>query len=333
MNSITTKRMLFISPQFFGYERDIQAAFEKLGLEVDFIDERPNNSAIARAAVRVYPRLMAGKIDRHYKKQEAFIRSKVYDYVFLLKGEVIPDQFIQVIRDGSPDARYIFYTYDSLSNTRTSARHLEIFDQCWTIDYEDADRVPKLGLLPLFYAKEFHSGSSEARAHDVSFVGTVHSGRYEAIRSLFSQFGKVYSFFYCPALWYFLVSKYLVGGDFRGVRYRDVSFGKLSRDTVAGIFRDSVAVADIQRHGQTGLTMRTFEVLASGAALITTNKHVRQLGPEINKKVLVLDEMTSKESQDLAKAFVNRMRTQSLPPVGMSAHSVDEWAKQLLTPI
>jgi hypothetical protein len=44
---------------------------------------------------------------------------------------------------------------------------------------------------------------------------------------------------------------------------------------VAEVFARSKCVIDIQRTGQSGLTMRTFEALASGAVLVTTNEAIR----------------------------------------------------------
>lgn len=326
----SSKRMLFISPKFFGYEADIQAAFEKLGLVVDFIDERPHNSALARALVRVFPKLIGGRIERYYREQRVRIRNRVYDYVFLLKGEVIPEWFLKEIWIANPNAKRIFYTYDSLSNSPSSLRHLDSFHVCWTIDYEDAVSDHRMQVLPLFYTEEFYPQEDEPRTHDISFVGTVHSGRYNAIKTLFLPFPRVFEFFYCPALWYFVLSKYILRGDFRYVRYQDISFTKLTRREVAGIFRGSVAVADIQRQGQTGLTMRTFEVLASGASLITTNDFAKRLEPEISKKVLVLNEFASADSQRKAKMFIEKARSDTTSPVGMSKYSINRWAETLL---
>jgi hypothetical protein len=331
MNNFSdSKRMLFISPKFFGYEHDIQVAFENLGLKVDFIDERPHNSAVARALVRVMPRLLAGTIKSHYAQQSKRIYNNRYDYVFLLKGEVVPESFLEEIWAANPDAQRVFYTYDSLNNTPASRRHLGRFDTCWTIDYEDAANEPDLHVLPLFYTRDFRPRDDARRAHEIAFVGTVHSGRYDAVKSLFSKFSKTFAFFYCAAPWYFFLSKYLVRGEFRTVRYNDVSFTKLSRGDVAQIFRDSIAVADIQRRGQSGLTMRTFEVLASGSSLITTNHFAARLGPEISKKVLVLDDFVSSDSQRRAEQFIEKVKADSSPPTDMIKYSIDQWAKTLL---
>lgn len=328
---VPLRRMLFISPKFFGYESSMQHAFEELGVEVDFIDERPNNSALARAVIRAMPRLMGWQIRRHYSQQQSLIRNKRYDYVFLLKGEVVPDDFLDEVWRLNPAAKRIFYTYDSLVNTPMSQRHLRSFDHCWTIDYSDAEVEPQLKVLPLFYTPDFSpAADSQDRPYELSFVGTVHSGRYEAVTALMAKFKNPFRFFYCPAPWYFFLSKYLLGGDFSRVAYDDVSFKKLNRREVAEVFRNSIAVADIQRRGQSGLTMRTFEVLASGAALITTNRHVSLLGATIGQKVLVLDDFTTEDSQEKARSFVERVKGNRQPPSNMDDYSLRSWAVKLL---
>lgn len=324
------KRMLFISPKFFGYESAIQSAFEELGIEVDFVDERPNNSALARALVRVMPQLMGRHIRLHYEKQRAWIKHRRYDYVFLLKGEVVPEVFLDEVWKFNPSAKRIFYTYDSLSNTPSSRRHLSSFEHCWTIDYNDAHLEPRLKVLPLFFTPDFYPSANQDRPYELSFVGTVHSGRYQAISALTSKFSNPFRFFYCPAPWYFFLSKYVMRGDFSQVAYRDVSFEKLGRGDVADVFRKSIAVADMQRRGQTGLTMRTFEVLASGSSLITTNKQVLNLGAEIGEKVLVLEDFTSKESEQRARLFVEKVKAHDSVPSDMARYSIAAWARTLL---
>lgn len=324
------KRLLFIAPKFFGYERDMQNAFEGLGLEVDFIDERPDNSGITKAIVRVAPQIMQRRIRRYYQDQQRKIAGRRYDYVFLLKGEVVPDFFLTAVQSTSPTAQRIFYTYDSISNSPSAQRHVKTFDQCWTIDYDDASRYENLQVLPLFYAPDFRPPQNSRRPFDTSFVGTVHSGRYKAISALMAGMNDIYKFFYCPATWYFFVSKYILKTEFKDVAYRDVSFNTMSREEVAATFRSSVTVADIQRKGQSGLTMRTFEVLASGSSLITTNREVMRLGSEINAKVLVLDDFSTKKSRLEVELFIERVRSDISAPDSMSEYSVERWAQKLL---
>ena len=42
------KRILYISPKFFGYENKIKQELEDLGAIVDFFDDRPSNDFITK---------------------------------------------------------------------------------------------------------------------------------------------------------------------------------------------------------------------------------------------------------------------------------------------
>jgi spore maturation protein CgeB len=48
----------------------------------------------------------------------------------------------------------------------------------------------------------------------------------------------------------------------------------MSAETISQHYNECVAVLDIEHPNQSGLTMRTFEVIASGKKLITTNKKI-----------------------------------------------------------
>jgi spore maturation protein CgeB len=74
--------------------------------------------------------------------------------------------------------------------------------------------------------------------------------------------------------------------EYRHVPAADVRYQKLSREQVAEVFRHSRVVVDLQREGQAGLTMRTFEALASGARLLTTNPDAAELGQELGPDVV-----------------------------------------------
>lgn len=296
MIGMEKKTVLFICPAFFGYETSIENALVENGYDVDFFDERTTNTSIAKAIFRVKKDLLKNSINNYYKRILEKIKPKKYDYFFLIKGEVVPENFIVKFKMNNPGAKLIYYTYDSFNNNnRNSAVILKHFDACYSFDFEDVKSNPSLKLKHLFYTKEYITPAdtvTRKKAHQISFVGTLHSARYPIIKKLFSHFENTYTFFYMPAKWFYMLEK-LLNKDYKGVKLADVSFDKLSRQQVANIFRNSKSVLDIQRDGQTGLTMRTFEVLASGAILITTNSFIKQTEFYDPNHVIVLEDIGS----------------------------------------
>jgi galactitol-specific phosphotransferase system IIB component len=78
----------------------------------------------------------------------------------------------------------------------------------------------------------------------------------------------------------FLMKLHKAINKFLGIKYYEIPSNRLIRKAMTSAQINSkiescLAVLDIQHPKQTGLTMRTFEVLASGKKLITTNKSIQ----------------------------------------------------------
>ncbi len=321
-------RCLVVSPRFFGYENDICQEIREAGFDVDFFDERPGNSAVVRAILRVWPQLMNFTVSRYYRRILSQICGRRYSMVLVLKAEVIPYWFLEEVRKENPQSRFVFYTYDSLRNSPNCLNVIDLFDKCFSFDYDDVARNKSFELMPLFFSRQFPSQQRSQVLYDLAFVGTLHSDRYDEISSLFSSFSATYAFFYCQARWFYFFSKYIIR-DFVSVRGSDVSFDKKSREEVASIFQNSKAVVDIQRTGQTGLTMRTFEVLASGAGLITTNPAVRYLAMNDPSRILILEDLRSPGAARAVGSFLKAQDRNTAMPNGFDAYSVKSWVMRI----
>ena len=51
--NLKNKRILFLCPLFFNYHKKIIKAMESLGAEVDYFDERPSNTVLSKALLRI----------------------------------------------------------------------------------------------------------------------------------------------------------------------------------------------------------------------------------------------------------------------------------------
>lgn len=297
------KSVLFISPAFFGYEQSIKNAIIENGYNVDYFDERPSNNALMKALVRTQKRTFDLLLKRHFEKIYNQIKGKEYHYFLLIKGEVTPDWFIEEFKKRNPSAKLIYYTYDASNNNSSNGVDVQkFFNTCYSIDFVDVENNPHLKLKHLFYSKAFIQSSTSTdqnRSYDISFVGTLHSNRYQVMKETFDKFKNSYLFLYSPAKWWFFYNK-VFNKDYRGIKSSTVSFKKLNLVEVAAIFKSSQSVLDVQRYGQAGLTMRTFEVLASGAILITTNPRIREVDFfDENKIVFIQDEITQEKVDEI----------------------------------
>lgn len=62
---------------------------EQMGAHVDYFDERPANTFLVKALIRINRNLLSRYIDRYHTKIIKSTKEKKYDYVFFIKGEAI----------------------------------------------------------------------------------------------------------------------------------------------------------------------------------------------------------------------------------------------------
>jgi hypothetical protein len=326
---MTQPRVLFISPAFFGYEQDIRAAFQRRGATVDYFDERPSNNAAAKAVLRVSRSLLSRRVRSHFESIYCSIVDRQYDLILVIKGEVVPAWFLARLREDQPEAKFIFYSFDAIRNSSNCLELFPFFDRLYSFDFQDVQNHPQLELKHLFYTNEYAGGPPlQQRDYDISFVGTLHSKRYRFVQDVFDHFENTYQFFYVQAAWFYYLSRLTCEG-FRDVARAHVSFQKLGRGEVANIFKESRAILDMQREGQSGLTMRTFEVLASGATLVTSNAFIKQTDLYDPERVIVLPPGGADDPVEFVER-VSSLSREGHAPAGFEKYSIDSWVAEFI---
>ncbi|WP_298744252.1 hypothetical protein [uncultured Microbacterium sp.] len=320
-------RLLLVSPSFFGYQADISRAFERRGWTVDLIDERPSNSSWARAAVRIAPLMLKRSIERHYRANADLLNKHRYHALLVVKGEVVPAWFIELFRSRNPAATSAYYTFDAIANSPQGARIFDKFDFRYTFDRSDVASYPTFTYKPLFYVPDYSPGK-RTRDLMVSFVGTLHGERFRFAKAATASVAEEDRelFFYSQAPWYFWFKR-LTSREVRPISRREVSFEPLSRAAGVELSQRSRAVLDLQRSGQAGLTMRTFETLAAGAALITTNEMIRAEPFYDEDRILVVPRNPESVDPEAVAEFIDRAPVGIAPP-GFSSYSLDSWVAE-----
>lgn len=328
-------RALVIAPTFFGYEAQIVDEFERQGFETTFIDERPSNSTISRALLRARKDFVNRQIDRYYRRRLTEIGGDLFDVVFVVRAEATPRWFLENLRQSNPSANFVFYIWDAISKATNCLDVFDLFDQRFSFDPADVAEYPELSYLPLFYTPDFaplpeFEAISRPRRFTLSFIGTLHPGRYSYVQKLFANRPRTFKYFFVQARWYFIVVKYLTR-EHNNVPWSDVSFKKLTRQQVAEVFRESGAVLDMPQPNQCGLTIRTFEVLASGSILVTTNPYIVHEPFFDSGRVIVVPDGTEQAALGELQERFDSM----IPPVGapesFDQYSLASWVRAIVT--
>jgi hypothetical protein len=277
--SLASKRVLFIAPMFFGYETLIKAELEAKGAQVDYFNDRPDNSFWTKALIRVDRRLLARKADAYYRNIIESTRGKSYDYVLIVRGEAISLQMLRLLRQVQSKARLSLYLWDSMHYNPNARKLMSEFDQVFSFDRSDVEQNSKMQFLPLFYGREFERSAhcSDTPVYDACFIGTIHTDRYKVLEkvidSLQARGRKVFVFCYYPSKQLYRL-RALVDPGFRRFGRKYVNFTGMKLSEVVDRIAESRAVIDVNRPDQLGLTMRTIEAVGAQRKLITTNADV-----------------------------------------------------------
>lgn len=277
--NLKNKKILFLCPLFFNYHKKLMDAMERMGAEVDFFDERPSNTFLSKALLRINRNFVTWQINKYYEEITSKIKDKKYDYVFICQAEATPISFLKDVRRLNPNARMALMLWDSVANKVNTLEKLDFFDEVFSFDKKDCEQLG-LTFRPLFFDKEYELIAKEKPSllYDLFFVGTVHSDRFLILNEVRKQFEKnnlrVFYFLYIPSKIMYYQRKWFTN-ELKGSKITDFSFVGMPSQQLTEKLKQSKAVVDIQHPKQTGLTMRTIEMLGANKKIITTNTDIQ----------------------------------------------------------
>jgi hypothetical protein len=273
-----------MAPAFFGYEKNITEKMIELGATVDFYDERSISNSLGKVILKINPNFLKNKTMRYYNKIINIISNNEYDYVLIIKCEMMPISIINRLKSIFNKAVFCLYLYDSIKNIKGINKKIFLFDRVLSFDFEDTVKIDKIIFRPLFFIDDYHKDKiinkylNQDLQYDLSFIGTMHSDRYKIIKSVIKIVEKYdYKYFlYCYIHNIFVYYFYkLTRKDFLNSNINEFKFSKINSSQISQIITKSKVVLDIQHPKQTGLTIRTIEMIGMQKKIITTNQHIK----------------------------------------------------------
>lgn len=294
------KRVLFIGIGFYDYDLIIQQAIEKLGFEVDYFCETPKTITYT-----ISNHLKIRSISNRIKsKHSILIATKCkenYDFIFVIKGDVITPKSLEIIRQKNKTAKTILYLWDSIKRMSNYKKIESYFDTIYSFDRVDALNDNKLKFKPLFYRSEYkRDESNHSFLFDLFFIGWAHSDRATLLQKIASileeQKLKVKFFIFVGKM------SYYISKSIRTVRSMTIR-KPISPKAVVKYSTHSRAVLDLAHPLQTGLTIRTIEVLFGiNRKLITTNKDIANYSFYNENNILIIN----RENLEIPKSFFEK---------------------------
>ena len=277
MKDLQNKKILLFTSKFFGYEEMIKAAMEEEGAIVHLYDERNNPTEIEKILLRKVHFLMIRKINKYYKMivdKEIIFNP---DYIIFVSPEAVTNSALRYIRKKFSKSIIILYMWDSIEN-KNIKNILCYFDECFSFDLSDCEKY-NMKFRPLFYSKEYCiKHEVKDYKYDLCFIGTIHSDRAKILWELKKYCDKndisYYFYLYIPGSFLLLLRK-LFTYSLRLWDKEYIHTKPMEKEKVAMISADTRCVIDINHPKQTGLTMRTIEMLGLKRKIMTTNENVK----------------------------------------------------------
>ncbi len=294
------KRVLFIGIGFYDYDLIIQQAIEKLGFEVDYFCETPKTITYT-----ISNHLKIRSISNRIKsKHSILIATKCkenYDFIFVIKGDVITPESLEIIRQKNKTAKTILYLWDSIKRMSNYKKIESYFDTIYSFDRVDSLNDNKLKFKPLFYRSEYkRDENNHSFLFDLFFIGWAHSDRATLLQKIASileeQKLKVKFFIFVGKMSYYISKSIRTVGS--------ITIRKpISPKAVVKYSTHSKAILDLAHPLQTGLTMRTIEVLFGiNRKLITTNKDIANYSFYNENNILIIN----RENLEIPKSFFEK---------------------------
>lgn len=314
MNNMEGKKILFFGPKTFNYETEIKNCLEENGAEVYYFNDKPFNNLFLIAILRLFPKLIWFYCDILYKKKLLKISENNFDYVFVIKGEGLSNFMLQKLRDKFKDTRFILYLWDSVKNIKGIESKIKYFDKIYSFDPIDCEQINKFNYRPLFFLDKYLKKEVYNDSNKIFFIGTLNGDRSKIVSNVIESINAKIIFDY----WLYVRSTI----EYYFIKYFKIENLEISRlirkpltaSEISTKFENSTAILDIEHHSQNGLTMRTFEVLASGKKLITTNENIRNETFFDSNLILIIDRnnpiiplsFLSNKSNEISNEFLTK---------------------------
>lgn len=271
------KNILFISPEFFGIDHSIILELEERGANVTWFDERSIKSSFGRALNSISSIFFLVHSYCYYKKRLESIKHTV-DVVLVIKGEMISDKIMKMIRGRWPSAHIILYLYDPVENINGIINKIHLYDR--VISFEPVDcKKYNFEFRPLFcdFSNDNANDGAPNHEYDVCFYGTMYGDRFEVIYNIknFCKEHRLNFYSFCFLRGKFMsIYYYFTNAGYRKLGLNSISYVPKTSVELMDIVKKTNIILDINDRKQQGLTIRTLETLLAGKKMITTNKDI-----------------------------------------------------------
>ena len=321
MDNLKNKNVLFLDGLNNLYHDGLIKAFRNLDINVTQIvyTDFMYRSKIAKLRKNIF--------GINYKFDEKQFFKSIngqYDLVFIKNPESVSKDIFIKLKTKYPGIPFINYNWNSIHLLDYSS-YIPLFDRVYSFDAYDAQKY-NLSYYPLFYLPAFEKIAINdlKKEYSLSFVGSTFTTGRPAFLSNFNKLikeRKISSFQHLHAY----PKLYYINKFFRSYNFNKLLTTKyLSQQAFLEICKRSLAFIDHPNEDQKGHTIRTFETLAAGLMLVTTNKELLKEPFYDASRIQIIKDDFSDLNLDALLNF------QPSFPEGFEKYRVDNWLATIL---
>ena len=312
-------RLLLLMPRFMDYEKSLKEnlnrKYEVCWLDSDEFDREILDKFYKCNKIRWGIRHLFRKCFNYdLEKAEAFflenelgkicLEKNYFSVVFCINGPYLSDEFYKKVRMLNPNARYIYYAWDDVSNL-IKKNHIRYFDEVYSYNIIECKKN-KWNYLPVF-VQESGVGHSKEDKYDIVFIGSLNDDRRKIADDLYERYSSIYRLFI------YLYDKKNVGGRF-------CHNSPLTNKQYISIMRESKAILDVPQICQKGPTTRAFDALLTETKVITVHHHMKYYPVYSDKMIIVDRDNINIPDNFMAKEYVIN---------SYHSLSIDMWIKKI----
>lgn len=280
---IQFKKVLFIAPNFFNYSLLIKHELESMGAVVDYFSNKPNSNS--SKIIEIFSSKIYQKIKNRYFKKLSRKISNNYEFVLIIRPDIIPNEFLNIVKTKNPNSKYIQYIWDDIKLFPKILDTIKYFDKTFSYDIIDSEEYGLL-LRPFFFVELFEDDKKVDYTcnNELFFIGSFHTDRVQVLEKIkkMNPDIKLYHHLYINPL-VFLVNKIPLS------KRKLFKFHKMNYIKMVKTINKSVAILDIQNNSQHGLTTRIFEALGAKTKIVTTNCNIMKYEFYNTNNILIVD--------------------------------------------
>ena len=297
----------------------IKNSLESLGASVDLLYSRPTDFVGKFSEiflVKKYEKIKQKYFNKIFKKSRA-----TYDFVLIIRADLIPLKFMTQIKNKYSNAGFIQYIWDDIELFPKLKESFSFFDKILSYNLNDC-RNYQLIFRPFFFAKsQDTAGRNNSIENRIFFIGSYHSDRLQIIEKV-KELNPLIKFDF--HLYINPIAFILSRISIRKLPY--FKFRKMDYSEMQLELEKSTAILDIQNLSQIGLTTRVFEALGAGKKVITVNENI------VNYDIYNIDNilLINRNYPKIEKAWMNTPFKKYEKTV-IDNYNVENWIKDVFS--